>query len=305
MLKKIPVPIAGVMLGTAALGNLLQSYSEGVRVFCGLLSAVFGLLFILKVVCYPKQVAEDMKNPIMASISATFPMGCMLLAGYLKPVIGKPADMIWYVAIGLHVLLILYFTWKFLLHLRMEQVFASYFIVYVGIVVASVSAPVFGRQDIGMAAFWFGFVSVLILLVLVSVRYISKKNIPEPAKPLFCIYTAPVSLCLAGYVQSAQEKSAAMVIFLAVLGAVLYVLVLIKLPSFLRLKFYPSYAAFTVPFVITAIGLKMAAGCLAGMGDHFSWLSWIVTVETVIAVLLVVYTIVCYAKFIVGTGNKR
>ena len=49
----------------------------------------------------------------------------------------------------------------------------------------------------------------------------------------------------------------------------------------------------------------MAAECLAGMGDHFSWLSWIVTVETVIAVLLVVYTIVCYAKFIVGTGNKR
>lgn len=28
-IKKIPIPLCGVMLGLAALGNLLQSYSEG------------------------------------------------------------------------------------------------------------------------------------------------------------------------------------------------------------------------------------------------------------------------------------
>ena len=31
VIKKIPIPICGVMLGAAALGNLLQSYSEGIR----------------------------------------------------------------------------------------------------------------------------------------------------------------------------------------------------------------------------------------------------------------------------------
>ena len=34
MIKKIPLPATGVMLGMAALGNLLQSYSEGVRLLC-------------------------------------------------------------------------------------------------------------------------------------------------------------------------------------------------------------------------------------------------------------------------------
>ena len=34
VIKKIPIPICGVMLGAAALGNLLQSYSEGMYVEC-------------------------------------------------------------------------------------------------------------------------------------------------------------------------------------------------------------------------------------------------------------------------------
>ena len=40
MIKKVPVPLCGVMLGTAALGNLLQSYSEGIRQVCGLFAAL-------------------------------------------------------------------------------------------------------------------------------------------------------------------------------------------------------------------------------------------------------------------------
>ena len=35
VIKKIPIPICGVTLGAAALGNLLQSYSEGIRYVCG------------------------------------------------------------------------------------------------------------------------------------------------------------------------------------------------------------------------------------------------------------------------------
>ena len=47
MLKRIPLPITGVMLGCAALGNLLQSYSEGVRVVFGVISALLGVLFLV------------------------------------------------------------------------------------------------------------------------------------------------------------------------------------------------------------------------------------------------------------------
>lgn len=298
MIKKIPLPITGVALGFAALGNLLQSYSEGVRLCCGVISAVLLILYLVKMIRYPDSFREDMQNPIMASVFCTSTMALMLLAGYLKPYISVVADVIWYAAIVLHVVLMLYFTAKFILKLQMPKVFASYFIVYVGIVVASVSAPAFGATGLGTGIFWFGFAALLALLVLVTYRYAKFREIPPPVQPLFCIYTAPTSLCLAGYIQSVQNKSIAMIAFLAILATVLYLVVLVKLPKYLKMPFFPSYAAFTFPFVISAIAMKQTMACLANMGSPMPWLNVVVIVETVIAVVLCVYALVRYILFV-------
>ncbi len=298
MIKKIPLPITGVALGFAALGNLLQSYSETVRLVCGAIAAVLLLLYIMKMIMYPGSLKEDMKNPIMASVFCTFPMAFMLLAAYVKPWLGSFAQIIWYAAILLHIVLILYFTRTFMVKIQMPKVFASYYIVYVGIVVASVSAPAFGATGLGTVLFWFGFVMLLALLVLVTKRYISYREIPEPAQPLFCIYTAPASLCLAGYIQSVENKSIGMIGFIALLACLLYLVVLVKLPVYLKMKFYPSYAAFTFPFVISAIAMKQTAASLTKMGSPIPQLGIVVTIETAIAVVLMVYTLVRYLLFI-------
>lgn len=303
MLKKLPLPAAGVMLGCAALGNLLQSYSENIRLVFGAISAVICILLILKLVIYPSTFKEDMKNPIMASISGTFSMGLMLLAGYLKPYVGNSAVYLWYFAILLHAVLIVYFTFKFVFKLDIKKVFTSWFIVYVGIVVASVNAPAFGKTSLGTGLFWFGFVTFVLLLVLISYRYIKYKEIPEPARPLFCIFTAPASLCLAGYIQSVDVKSKSFIIALAIVASIIYVMVLINLPKFLKLKFYPSYAAFTFPMVISAIAMKNTMACLIKMESPVPALKYIVLVETIIAAVLVVYALIRYIMFICSGNN--
>ena len=185
---------------------------------------------------FPEMIKEDFKNPILASVAATFPMALMLLSTYIKPFIGVGAKYIWYFAIGLHIILIVYFTIKFLLKLQMPKVFASYFIVYVGIAVAAVTAPAFEELAIGAGAFWFGFLTLIGLLVLVTIRYMKYKEIPEPAKPLFCIYAAPTSLCVAGYVQSVTPKSREFLLAMLLVATMLYVLALVKAISYLKLK---------------------------------------------------------------------
>ena len=40
MIKSIPIPTAGVSLGLAALGNLLQPYSPLMKYTCGILAAI-------------------------------------------------------------------------------------------------------------------------------------------------------------------------------------------------------------------------------------------------------------------------
>lgn len=304
MIKRVPIPIAGVMLGTAALGNLLQSYSESVRLFCGVIAFVLGILFLVKFIFKPSLLAVEMKNPIMASIAATFPMALMLLSAYAKPYIGAAALYAWYVAVGLHVILILYFTITFIIKLDVKKVFASYFIPYVGIAVGSVSAPAFGQEAVGTAIFWFAFVCLLILLVLIAYRYIKFREVPPPAQPLFCIFAAPASLCLAGYISSVAVKSKGMVIFLAILATLLYLLVLSKLPKYLTMPFFPSYAAFTFPFVISAIAIKQTFVYLGKINMALPWLSYVVLVETIIASALVVYVIIRYAIYLFSSGNQ-
>ena len=306
MIKKLPLPVTAVALGFGALGNLLESYSPEVRLFCGAVALVLLLAFAAKTILYPETFREDMKNPIMASVFCTFSMAVILLAGYAKMFLGSGAAVIWYLGIVLHILLMLYFTKTFMLKPAMPKVFASYFIVYVGIAVSSVTAPAFNGQALGRAAFWFAFVMFLVLLVFISRRYVTVPEVPAPARPLFCIYAAPCGLCLAGYMQSFPEKSLALSGFLGILCLCLYLATLMKLPEYLKLPFYPSYAAFTFPFVISAIGMKQLMAYLNGAGHPVPGMNLLVLLQTVVAAVLVVYTLLRYVMFLFeGAGQTK
>ncbi len=302
-IKKVPVPLCGVALGFAALGNLLQSYSEAVRYVCGGTAVILLVLILLKLIYFSKLVAEDLKNPVMASVSGTFPMALMLLSTYVAPFAGLAAHVLWIIAIALHVALMIYFTVRFLFHLKLKEVHASYFIVYVGIVVAAVTAPVYDQLLVGEAAFWFGLVSLVALLVLVSVRYIRCGEVPDGAKPLFCIYAAPASLCIVGYIQSVNPKSYALLMILYGAACLLYVVAFVRLLFCLKLPFYPSFAAFTFPFVISAIASKQTLSCLANMGKPMPALTYVVLFETLAAAVLAAYVLVRYILFLTAAEN--
>lgn len=304
-IKKVTIPLSGVMLGTAALGNLLQSYSEGARYACGVIAALMLILLVLKMIFYPQMIKEELKNPIMASVAGTFSMALMILSTYVKPWIGKAALYIWIFAIVLHIVLIVYFTVNFILHIQMPKVFASYYIVYVGIVTAAITAPAFKKQEIGAGAFWFGFVALIILLVVVTYRYLRHSEVPEPAKPLICIYAAPFSLCIAGYVQSVTPKSYGLLMGMLIVASVIYIFALVKALGYMRIPFYPSYASFTFPFVISAIASKQAMACFANMGKPMPALRIIVLAETVIATVFVIYTIIRFAMFLFAGEKKQ
>lgn len=298
IIQKVPLPICGVMLGFATLGNLLQSYGEKVRYVCGILACFLLILVLLKLILFPHMIIADMKNPIMASVAATFPMALMLLSTYIKPWIGNVARFIWFFAILLHIILIIWFTVKFILKVQMPKVFASYYIVYVGIAAAAVTAPAYNALSIGTATFWFGFITLILLFVLITVRYVKYKEVPEPAKPLICIYAAPTSLCIAGYVQSVTPKSRGFLLAMLIAATILYVFALIKAIGYLKLKFYPSYSAFTFPFAVSAVAVKQTMACLANMGHPIPWLSYIVLIETIIAVVFLLYTFIRYMQFL-------
>ncbi len=346
MIKNIPIPTAGVMLGLAALGNLLAPYSMIVKIICGILSALLGALLFAKIIKYPKLVHADLKgNPVLGSVFATFFMATMQLCTYVAPVLPVLSKAVWCLAVAAHIILIIWFSKNFVMNLEMKNVFPTYFIAYVGIVVGAVTSPVFNCIQLGIYIFYFGFAAYMLLLLLVTYRYIYFiayvgivvgavtspvfnciqlgiyifyfgfaaymlllllvtyryiKMPPQEAavKPLICIYTAPMSLSLAGYFAVIPEKSFLMITVMQICAQLLFFFILSLMPKLLRLPFYPSYAAFTFPFVITAIALKQSLAYYASMGvllhDFFYCLY---VFEAICATCIVVYVTIHYLNF--------
>lgn len=297
-IKKIPLPISGLVLGLAATGNLVQSHGEVYRNIFGIISSILAVLLIIKIFTSFEQTKKDLQNPVIASTFPTFSMAIMILSTYLKPYSDPLARFLWIFGLGFHIVLIIWFTINFVTKFDIKKVFPSWFIVYVGIVSGSVSSKAFGYESIGRILFYFGLISFIVLLPIVIKRVFAVREIPEPALPTLTIMTAPAGLLLAGYMNVFENKSYAVVLALLIISQILYIYVLTKLPKLLNLKFYPSYAAFTFPTVITAIGLKGAANYLKGVNESFKFLSSVAFAEEIIAVLLVVYVLIRYISFL-------
>ena len=317
-LKRVPLPLSGVALGFAALGNLLAAYNMSFKVICGVLAFIGLILITGKYLSDIEAFTTDMKNPVIASVSGTYTMALMLLAVYIKPVVLAFAIALWYIAVVLHFILIIYFTLNIVLKIKipdeMMKIAASFFIVYVGIAVASVTAPAFKNMALGQICFWIGFILYIPFFIYVSYRYIKLGNKKIEAKALACIYAAPASLCVAGYISSFEQKNILFLGGLYIFSLLMYlvgIVVAIDLfGSFLKnkeFKFYPSLAGLTFPFVISAIATKQFNAVLT-KADIQMWirpvLPLIFNIELVIAILGVIFAAVCFARHVFFSGVK-
>ena len=291
----MPIPISGLILSLFSLGNLVQDIHPYLKYLFGCIGTVFLVLMILKVMFYPDTIKKDFKNPIIVSSSGTFSMSLMLLSTYLTPVTPSFAYIIWIIGICLHILLMIYFTYHFILHnFDINAVYPSYWIVFVGITMGAITANAHGITEIDYVFFLIGFASMLITTPLIFYRYIKVPEIPDMNKPLICIFTALFSILIVGYLNSTNSISETFIISLYTIACIFYIFALFKFISYRNIDFYPSFSAFTFPFVISALATK---GIVTKISNTNMLLNNILTLETIIAIFLVVYILIKYIKF--------
>lgn len=298
LLKKIPIPIAGLILSMFALGNLLQSYSNVVRLCIGGVALILYIIFVLKVVVLNSKLKTVLDNPVAASVLLTITMATILLSSYAKPYSSVLAVVVWFVGVILHILLMIWFSLKFLPNFSIKKVFPSWYIVYVGIATASVTAGAAGQLKLGQICFWFALISYFILIPVICYRVFKVKEIPEPAKPTFAILSAPGSLALAGYLNTFPEKNFTFAAVLFGFSLFFYLVVLVNLPKLLKLKFSPGFSGFTFPLVISAIATKLFNGYVTKLYGANSALKLLVNFQEIIATLIVLYVFIGYMKFL-------
>jgi len=252
-------------------------------------------LIVSKAIMYPKSIKEDFENPVIASSSGTFSMSLMILSTYLQPFIPTIAYTIWIIGIVLHILLMIYFTYHFIIHdFNISNVYPSYWIVYVGITMAAITAHIHGIHEIDFIFFIIGFIAMLITTPAVLYREFIYKKIPDMNKPLTCIFTALFSILIVGYINSAQNISNEFLMGLYLIACIFYMFALYKFISLRNMDFYPSFAAFTFPFVISALATK---GMVSITGPNIV-LNSVLNIEIVIATILVIYVVIRYSIFL-------
>ena len=294
LIKKIPIPVSGLILALLSLGNLLNDINPILKIACGLAGSIFLALIVLKLILYPDDIKSDFGNPVIASSSGTFSMSLMILSTYLVGFMPSIGYGIWILGIALHILLIIYFTYRFIMHdFDISNVYPTYWIVYVGITMGAITAHVHGLEEIGFMFFIFGFIMMIITVPLMIYRYYNYADIPDMNKPLICISTAIFSILIVGYINSAQNVSISFLTALYIIACLCYVFALYKLVEYRILKFYPSFSAFTFPFVISALATK---GVMNFISNPI--LSYILPLETAITTIIVAYVLVRYVNFL-------
>lgn len=295
MIEKIPLPICGVILALFSLGNLLNDTHPLLKAICATLGMIFLILIISKLILYPEKIKADFQNPILTSNSGTFSMSLMLLSTYLSPFIPNIAFGIWILGVALHILLMIYFTYHFIIHnFNILTVYPSYWIVYVGITMGAITAHAHNLEEIGIIFFIVGFIAMILTMPLIIYRYIKYTDIPNGNKPLICIFTAVLSILIVGYINSFNIISNEFLIVMYIFACILYIFAFVKFIEYRNLKFYPSFAAFSFPFVISGLATK---GVISKIGPNII-LNNILNIETVIATVIVAYVLMKYIKFL-------
>lgn len=296
IIKNLPLAITGLILAILSLGKIFTDFTS---IFF-IIGSILIFLVLLKLVFNFDAFKNELNNLIALSTFGTFSMALMLFSTYLKPLFMPLSESIalgiWFLGIIIHLSIILIFTKNYVLNnFDIENVFASWWIVYIGITMAAITSPAYDLQKYGFIFFALGFMLMIPTLILVSYRYHMFNEIDDKNKPFICIYAAILSIIIVGYVNvlTIDGNFLSLIYIMACIFYIFAICQAIKLIIFERLKFMPSFSAFTFPFVISAIATGEAYKFF-GMGI----LNYLFYIQACIALILVIYVSYKYIKFL-------
>lgn len=293
IIKNMPIAISGTLLAVLSIGNLFED--NLIKSITFILGLTIILILLLKLVYYRKELLKELSNPVILSTSGTFSMAVMVLSTYIVNTNYYLSLIIWLIGVLLHLLLIIYYTiHHIILDFNIEKYYGSLWVVYIGLTMASISGGILELHDISWIFFVFGLIVMIPSFILVSYRYIKYPVKTDANKPLICIYAAIFNILTVGYYYSFNTLNTQFITTLYIIGLILYIFSLYQLIKHIRLPFYPSYSAFTFPFVISAIATTKMI-----LIQNNMILTSISKIETIIATILVIYVLYEYVNYII------
>ena len=306
-LKNMPIPVVATMLGAATLINIYQGLGyDWIRHLTMWAATAVLLCYMGKIILYPSVAKGEYKNTVPASLYAGITMVTMILCSYYKDWAPGPARIILIAAVCIHAVHILVFLFNNVFGgVKLDTFVPSWFVTFNGIMVSTVVGAAMLPPFMAKAVLVWG-----LCIYTITIPFMVWRLATREVKPAFChtqaIVLAPCSLCLASYLNLAQEPSMALVgiLFFCVLASLAFII--IKLPVFFAVPFAPGFAGLTFPMAIGIVASNKAAAFFTGAGQET--LGYVVKqiagVQIYLTTAIIGMVLFGFLKMLFGTGKK-
>ena len=139
-LEKMPVPVLPTFVGALTLSNVYSGMGyPWVRHITMWVATIVLLLYFVKIIKYPKVCKAEYETVVPCSLYAAVTMISMILGSYYFDYIPALGKGIWAVALAVHAVHILIFTYRNVIKTRDINTFVpSWYVTYNGIMVSCV-----------------------------------------------------------------------------------------------------------------------------------------------------------------------
>lgn len=293
-LERMPVPVLPTFVGALTLSNVYSGLGyTWVRHLTMWTATIILLLYIVKLIKYPKVCLNEYKTVVPCSLYAAFDMMMMILGSYyaeFNPAIGKAMVL---VAVLIHACHILIFTYRNVIKERNINTFVpSWFVTYNGIMVSCVVGAGMGFSFLKYIV-WYGIIIYFIIIPIMIWRLMTVEVKP-PVYHTMAVVLAPCSLCVVSYLNVIENKSAVIVYLLYACVLASLAFIVIKLHKFFSFSFTPGFAGLTFPMAIGIVASNKMAGFLTAQGKEVlaGYVTQLTGIQTYLTTFIVGYVLV-------------
>lgn len=266
-IKGLPIGVMATLLSVLTLSNIFATLGfnslKHIVMNLGIIVIIFGFL---KLILYPKQVADELNDTSLASIYPTFCMSMMLIASYYVKynyILGKS---LWLFAIVLNTIIILIFVYNNLIKkFEYAKFLPTFWVAFVGIIVSVITSPAMNSQTLATCIFYFSTIAYFIILPFMIYR-LWTKPVADAPYPTLCVMSAPPSLCLVAYLTLFKEPNICITLFLYLIVFVATIYMYTRFPKIFSMKFIPTFAGITFPLAISTLATFKVASFLDSIG---------------------------------------
>ena len=290
--KKIPLALSSLVLALFSLSNQISHYTLIAQgIWC--LASIGFILILGRLILGFEQIREDLRNPVVASAFASFFMAAFLFASHL-PLAQTGLSVTWVGLLGLYIAYIIFFSLRFMRPLSLNQVFPSWFVVYVGPAISLVTVPASVPTSIkGLILGVTGLATLALFpLVLWRMRQIA---IPHLYQPILAILAAPLALLITSSIKSNQRPATIILVGLFVFSQIFFFCALRLFARLVNKGFIPLFAAFSFPLVNSVNAFKAATTSL-GLVNPVTQL--IYTIELILVLAIMAYLLYHFIKLL-------